>query len=81
MPLRDSRPVRPRPAIGELTETQAIAALTRVAEELPEECWVTRSTETRCTIAIGAKMGKATYTKELCCLPCRIRLAMGVELS
>lgn len=45
----------------------------RIRAVLPDECWVTRST-LACTDFVGGTFGDgATWTAEMCCLPCRIR--------
>jgi len=47
-----------------------------VLELLPDVCYVTQ-TEFRCTDMIGGTIGNATFVEEMCCLPCRIRKALG----
>jgi len=54
-----------------------------VLRVLPEECWVTRSPLARCTDLIGGVFSTgATWTEEMCCVPCRVRLAVrGIRTS
>jgi hypothetical protein len=46
---------------------------------LPEECWVFKSEVKAfaCARMIGGKFDNgATWTEEMCCLPCRVRLVI-----
>jgi hypothetical protein len=58
---------------------QAEAKVERVEALIPDVCW-TRSTPWRvstCADLIGATFGNAaTWTEEMCCLPCRLRAAL-----
>jgi hypothetical protein len=48
-----------------------------VLRVLPEECWVTRTALARCTDLIGGVFSTgATWTEDMCCVPCRVRLAV-----
>lgn len=54
------------------SEAERIAV---VLELLPDECYVTQ-TEFRCTELIGGRIGNTEFVEEMCCLPCRIRMAL-----
>ena len=54
--------------------------ITVVETLLPDRCWVNRSTHPRCSEFIGGTfVNGREWTKEMCCLPCRIRVALAEE--
>ena len=55
----------------------------RVLAVLPDDCWVFRRpvTEGSCLQLIGGSLpnGTVQWTEDMCCLPCRVRNALGDE--
>ena len=66
--------------VGQL-QREVNAATDRLAAVealVPPECFVHRSPDLRCTDLIGGRWANgAPWTADLCCLPCRLRLALS----
>lgn len=51
--------------------------LATVAALVPDDCWVYRSADLRCTDLVGGVLPNgATWVEDMCCLPCRLRKAL-----
>jgi hypothetical protein len=58
-------------------EDEATFVLDPILRVLPAECWITRTALARCTDLIGAPFATgATWSEEMCCVPCRVRFAV-----
>lgn len=67
-------------ARAEAAEAEVADLRAGVLAVLPAECWVTRHTEMVCTDMIGGGFENgAKWTEDMCCVPCRVRAALGGE--
>lgn len=67
------------PGDGHSAEDDALA---EICDLLPDECWVSRTVEVRCTDYVGGTFADgAIFAEDMCCLPCRIRAVLTTVTS
>jgi hypothetical protein len=68
---------------GKITVLPPDPVQKRVLAVLPDDCWVFRRpvSEGSCLQLIGGSLpnGTVQWTEDMCCLPCRVRNALGDE--
>jgi hypothetical protein len=70
-------------SVGKITVLPPDPVQKRVLAVLPDDCWVFRRpvSEGSCLQLIGGSLpnGTVQWTEDMCCLPCRVRNALGDE--